>query len=801
MHYVAGFLAQQSGNKFLAADHFKRAIDAKKDFYPAYDALLAIRLDDGASQQVSEILDQIKAQASKGFYYHFMLGKVRLQQDRIDEAISALEIAQEKNSAHLPTLLKLSEAYYLKAGRTPDPVLLQQASEMLRMGLGIDPQREDIYRWLFDSYIRQGDLPAAKRLAGQAIRNLPGNPLGGFLAAEAYMLAGEQHKTDMLITNLRKQYPNDVRVQLLVIRSQIRRYKGVLPKKIYDSLVMQLEDLLKKYPDNIEAQRILAQLYDKPVPGDYIKAAEIWEKLYQRHPNDVTYGKALGISLFQAEEYKRLLPVAQKLNGQMPKNEKMRTMLAEALLKNGQIDEAIRWGTKWWNLNKKSYVCIALLIKIYTESQRFTEGIEFLHKLSNFTGSRPFSQGTLQYFEMELLVRGKLYDKLTKFVLDSNSLDVATSGGYLLMRAKQPRQAISLLGKVLERMEQDKGKTTEPAEAKKTPKENTDAKERLLKMYVWCLVEGDQLKTTTTFVEKYPVSSALGRKLREAFLSSLLTKNPGETSKALEDYQVQLRKQLKPEKLTEPLGFCDTIQAGILMAEQKYPDAMKLADIHLAKNPKNITWLKTKAYILSEEGKLQQASKISRQIYENEPNNTEFQNNYAYVLAEAGIDLEKAEKLIMESLAGSKSKTGEAPLASLDTLGWVLYKRGKLGEAGEVFEEIMQRVKKATPNSYVDESHPVMWDHAADTLYRLGWKKKALEYWTIALKDAKEKSKNQFSRDLRSILKDTPGKIKAVKSGGAVKVSPLGKNTQYSRSEKTQPTEGTKLPTTKPGTN
>jgi len=205
MHYVAGFLARQSGNTSLAADHFKRAIDAKKNFYPAYEALLSVHLDGGQSQQISAILAQIKAQSRKGFYYHFMLGKVRLQQGRIDEAISGLKIAQKKNPSHIPTLLTLAEAYRLKNARQPDPALLKQASKMLQMGLRKDPQREDIYRRLFDIYVRGGDLRAAKRLAGKAIRNMPRNPLGQFLAGEAYMLGGEKNRADMLIANLLQQ--------------------------------------------------------------------------------------------------------------------------------------------------------------------------------------------------------------------------------------------------------------------------------------------------------------------------------------------------------------------------------------------------------------------------------------------------------------------------------------------------------------------------------------------------------------------------------------------------------------------
>lgn len=757
MYYVAGFLARQSGNKILAADCFQQAIDAKKDFYPACDELLSIRLNEGRLQQVSAILDQMKTQSRKGFYYHFVLGKVHLRQGKIDEAISELELAREKNSSHLSTLLKLSEAYHLKAARNTDTSLQQKASEMLRLGLRTDPQRADIYRRLFDSYVRCGDLPAARGVAGQAMRNMPRNPVGRILAGEVYMLAGEKNNTGRLITNLLKQYPDNAEVQLLAIRNQISEHRGVFPKKVYDSLVARLEGLINNQSNNIRARRILAQLYDRPTPGAYTRAAGIWEKLYRSHPYDVNYGKALGASLFRAGKYERVVPVARKLIGQMPKNENMRTMLAEALLKTGQVDEAIRLATKWWSLNKKSHVCTALLIKIYTESSRFADGVEFLQQLAAADSPSPFSQETLQYLEMEFLVRGKFYDRLTRLVLNSDSLDIDLSGVYLLKRAGQPGKAISLLKKMIDKLKDTDKSGGDEAEQKK----NKADKELLLESYVWCLVEASRLETAAIIVKKHPVSSVFGRKLAEAFISALATKDSEKSAAALKNYHTRLIRQLKPDELTKPLRFCDDMQYGILMLQRNYAQALKLADKQLAKNPNDPVWLRARGYILSEQGKSRQAAKVIRQIYEQNPDDPESQNNYAYQLAETGTDLDKAEKLIMTSLAGSKSKTGEVPLASLDTLGWVFYKRQKPGQAAEVFEQIIERITAASTNSFVDESHPVMWDHAADVFCCLGWTKKALAYWTTALKQAKATPVDRRTRELRLILKNTPRKIRA----------------------------------------
>ncbi|MCK5113581.1 MAG: tetratricopeptide repeat protein [Phycisphaerae bacterium] len=812
LHYVAGLLAQHSGNQFLAADHFKRSIDAKKDFYPAYDALLGIRMDGGQSQQVSAILDQIQNQARKGFYYHFMLGKVRLEQGKLSEAVKALETAQQQNESHIPTLLKLAGAYQLAAARkNDDSQLLQSASETLRLSLGLDPRREDIYRLLFDCYVRQGDVKSARRVAGRAVRELPKKPLGRQLAAEAYMLAGENKTAAKIIQNLKQQYPNDPDVGVLQVRNQLSRHPGVLPKTTYEKLAAQLEGLYKKHPNNVRVQRVLAQLYDMSVPGWHGAAADIWEKLWQQHPQDVNYGKALGVALFKAGQYKRLVPVARKLVKQMPRNETMRTMLTEALLKNGQVDEAIKLASAWWKRDKRNFAYVGLLFNIYTESQRFADGAKFVHKLRDYAGNRFFSLESLQGFEMEFLAKAKSYDKLIKIVAEADSPNALTLAACFLIKEKHPEAAVAMLEKMLPPPPTTKPTTqptskptTEPATKPAKQKSDDESLEMLLGTYIGALVEAGELDKAQAFAKQYPMSSKLGRDVHRALISSMIRKNPILAGELLAEYHDELPKYLKSDKLAKALKICEFQQYHIFIAEQKYAEAVKIADEHLGKDPKNMLWLRFKLRALNEQGDMLQATKLSKQIYEQNRNNPEWQNNYAYQLAELGVNLGTAEKLVRKSLKQAEAKQGEAPLASLDTLGWVLYKQGKLSEAGKVFENILERIHNSSSLSFVDESDPVMWDHAGDVLYRLGWKKHAVEYWAAAVKEAKVKIEEFPQYAFREILANTPGKIEAVKAGRPAEIAPLGKKTRHFRAPKpaavkTNPGEVKKSPTITPG--
>ena len=143
-----------------------------------------------------------------------------------------------------------------------------------------------------------------------------------------------------------------------------------------------------------------------------------------------------------------------------------------------------------------------------------------------------------------------------------------------------------------------------------------------------------------------------------------------------------------------------------------------------------------------------------------------YQNNLGYQLADMGLELTQAEQLIRQSLART-TPTSSSYVAPLDSLAWVLYKQGKLQTAGSYFLLVIQR------SAELDYAHPILFDHAGDGFYRLGWTDKAVELWNRALKLAADDKTD--SREVRKVKRDTPNKIKAAKAGKPVQTAPLGK--------------------------
>ncbi len=121
-----------------------------------------------------------------------------------------------------------------------------------------------------------------------------------------------------------------------------------------------------------------------------------------------------------------------------------------------------------------------------------------------------------------------------------------------------------------------------------------------------------------------------------------------------------------------------------------------------------------------------------RAILDSDPDHAAACNDLGFHLADQGRDLDEAERLVRTALAADKldrKKTGFAEpenAAYRDSLGWVLFRKGKLPEARAELEKAAAMYDGATD--------PVVWDHLGDVLFRLGEKAKAKDAWEKAEK-------------------------------------------------------------------
>src|SRR5262249_51646047 len=135
-------------------------------------------------------------------------------------------------------------------------------------------------------------------------------------------------------------------------------------------------------------------------------------------------------------------------------------------------------------------------------------------------------------------------------------------------------------------------------------------------------------------------------------------------------------------------------------------------------------------------------------------------NDLGYLWAEQGKHLSEAEDLIRKALrldqeqrrAGSKADSnygseadGEQDRAAyVDSLGWVLFRRGQLQSAREQLE-------RATVLDRGDD--PVIWDHLGDVYLRLDQRAQARKAWRKSL-DLYESEKRRKLDDQYKELKN-----------------------------------------------
>lgn len=193
--------------------------------------------------------------------------------------------------------------------------------------------------------------------------------------------------------------------------------------------------------------------------------------------------------------------------------------------------------------------------------------------------------------------------------------------------------------------------------------------------------------------------------------SALILKKQGKLEAALAHLE-----NIEPDNVRERTVLVQA-EAEILMQEQRYDEALTLYNQALESNPDNADLLYGRAMLAEKMDKLELLESDLRAILEQDPKHTQALNALGYTLADRTDRLQEAHDLIKRALEISPND-----FYIVDSMGWVLYRMGRLDEAVTYLRRAMEM-----------HDDPEVAAHLGEVLWVKGDREAAREVWETAL--------------------------------------------------------------------
>ena len=203
--------------------------------------------------------------------------------------------------------------------------------------------------------------------------------------------------------------------------------------------------------------------------------------------------------------------------------------------------------------------------------------------------------------------------------------------------------------------------------------------------------------------------------------------------------------ELMPQRAT---GYA--LAAFILSRQGKYEEAIKLleeARQAVRGNPsEERRILQNLSNVYYEANNLAKAEEVLLEIIRRWPQDPGAYNDLGYIWADHDKNLDKAEQFIRRALelyeAQRSPDEPEKNAAYLDSLGWVLFKKGQYEEARKYLEEAANAP---------EGDDGVIWDHLGDVYWSLGLRKKAIEAWEKAAQLLEQETSPSDKKRLKEV--------------------------------------------------
>jgi tetratricopeptide (TPR) repeat protein len=772
-HYAVGRLAHLRFKTALAIAEYRKSIDARKGFRPTREALLDTALDQRQFDQAREQLAGLD-KIVEPWFVDYLRGKMELSEGNLPEAVKSLEKSFGANGQFAPALLLLAEVDHRKGQNVA-------ALNRLDAALKLPGDKMEIVRRRFPILLELGRFRQTETELDALRRGAPDNLELGVMEALLFLRTSQRDKAATLIADLAKKYPDSGDVMVLSLQVDLGPVNGILSKSDLDRCRKRLDETLRRDPRSTMARKFLAEAY--LLSARYVEAAASAKKLHDDEPRDIEIAHLATQIALRARQYpmaKDILEATLRLApGDPYARQNMLTVLERLKDSNRAIDLAGKWLSQATEDNQKTLYRLYLL-RLYDEANANDQALKLLQDWAKSAGAL---LTMVKESQIRLLARMDKVDDALKIATEMSGGPAGQFKARLtliagLNQARKYDRSIKLLDEWI-------GKRKDP-----------NVEYLISRIETWS--EANRPDKVRAAALEWLAADPLAYEPRGLLMISLTkAEKYDEALKLLGEWRTKLAAATQPASApatpaqVRALLILDRLEAvtgNTLFLSEKYDEALKLAEAAIAKDPNDAEMFDLKSSCLSRLGKKKESLDALEAAWKLEQFDAQRMNNLGYVYADRGVDLDRAELMIRRSLAAAEARNQEAlqtggrqraTLHILDSLGWVLYKKGSFHEAAFIFEDGIRKEEDkrslAATEGDADDEPPissVIYDHAGDAFWKLGWSDRAMEYWKQAVESSvKEK---RHDPDARDVAARTPLKIKAVQSGKPPAVAPLG---------------------------
>ncbi|MFW5869473.1 MAG: tetratricopeptide repeat protein [Planctomycetota bacterium] len=785
--YAAARLAATKGADALSRKLHQAALQADPDFSPAYAALADDALAGGDADRLRQLDAQLKSVAAKAPSAMLLTIRARIQLARYQPAtaLKTLAEARKLDDAYVPAALLQADILERRAETT-------RARRTLLESLLKAPRDARLYNALFESYFQTRRFAEAEAIASRATQRLAPPAEGKLMQARLAMAQRNGERFDELMKDLKLALGNDVRVRSLALRDELVDFGGMLPKDVFERMEKEISTIVRNHPDYEPARELLAYLYGEV--GQHEPAAKQWGALFRRTHAARSAAMSYAAALVKLQRFDPAAEAIQATRTYDPNDLILRRMLLDIWERGEHYAVAARHAGRWYDAEKDAQDSSALkrwyfwrAVELLGKAKKYDEAMAMIDERlkSDANADAETLRSQRLRIHAEAGRYGKLAEEAREWVKELTTRAGETDNGDESLELLERRRYVQRLSAAL-LMDHEQYDRAQKLLDDWIDGETGAAVEHLRTMKILCWGEADNLKKARSYALNWIENSPAALAPRQALVAALQdAEQYADAAKLLGEWVKSIK---VPTDLATPsrgeaqtLHWSRVTHVVALVSAGENKAALNKAEAYLKKHPRDVALMRYKALALSELNRQKDQISVLEQIYSMDRQDPGINNDLGYVYATTGQNLPKAERMIRRALQSRPGTT-----AFLDSLGWVLYKQGKFSAAGEQFQRILGDQAFVDANDPT-AAHPVIFDHAGDVMYRLGWKQRARDLWSDAARLGMKIK--QRTNEVKDVIIRAEAKLVALKEGRQPKLAPLGEGVKPSSQTEDSPVE------------